>query len=208
MVDIFKEVRERLNMEDVARHYGHEPNRAGFLCCPFHRGDRTASLKLYPGGRGWHCFGCNRGGSVIDFVALDLGLSPLDAVKRLNTDFALGLPIDRQQTPAERREAEQAAQRRREVADTYRAFEQWRTDTINRLNACFRGAHLLQISSLDRLTKREALALREQATVEYFSDLLSFGTLAEQVAVFRDRKEVEILCNRILPSTPMKSDVA
>lgn len=145
---------------------------------------------------------------MIDFVALDLGLSPLDAVKRLNTDFALGLPIDRQQTPAERREAEQEAQRRREVADTYRAFEQWRADTINRLNSCFREAHLLQISSLDRLTEREALALREQATVEYFSDLLSFGTLAEQVAVFRDRKEVEILCNRILPSTPMKSDAA
>lgn len=55
-------------MDEVARHYGFEPNRAGFMRCPFHQGDHTASLKIYAGDRGWHCFGCNSGGSVIDFV--------------------------------------------------------------------------------------------------------------------------------------------
>jgi hypothetical protein len=32
------------------------------LPCPFHPGDRDPSLVIYLPGRGWHCFGCGRGG--------------------------------------------------------------------------------------------------------------------------------------------------
>lgn len=201
MVDVFREVRDRLDMETVARYCGYAPNRAGFIRCPFH-GEKSASLKLYTDH--WFCFGCQRGGSVIDFLALDHGISPLEAVKELDHAFSLGLPLDRQQTPAERREAE----RRREIADARRAFEEWRTMTINRLNTCFREAQTLDFQDWSELSDREALALREQATVEYVADLLSSGTLAEQIAVFRHRKEVEQLCRKILPGTPMRYDAA
>ena len=162
MADIFREVRERLDMDTVARHYGYQPNRAGFIHCPFHPGDRTASLKLYPGSRGWHCFGCNRGGSVIDFVALDLGLAPLDAVRRLNEDFSLGLPVDRPATAADRK----AAAHRKAVSSTYQDFSAWRDSLCTRLNACFRVAHtaLLSLEApeeplLERI-EAEALAAR------------------------------------------------
>ncbi len=38
--------------------------------CPFHAPDRTPSLHVYEDpARGWYCFGCRRGGSVIDFAA-------------------------------------------------------------------------------------------------------------------------------------------
>ena len=37
--------------------------------CPFHEGDREPSLVIYPPGRGWHCFGCNRGGDAVAFVS-------------------------------------------------------------------------------------------------------------------------------------------
>ena len=37
--------------------------------CPFHAGDRDPSLVIYPPGRGWHCFGCNKGGDAVAFVA-------------------------------------------------------------------------------------------------------------------------------------------
>jgi hypothetical protein len=30
--------------------------------CPWHGGDDTPSLTIYPPGRGWYCFGCGRGG--------------------------------------------------------------------------------------------------------------------------------------------------
>jgi hypothetical protein len=47
--------------------------RSGKLHCLFHD-DRTPSLHVYPEpGRGWFCFGCQRGGSVYDLAALLLG---------------------------------------------------------------------------------------------------------------------------------------
>jgi hypothetical protein len=52
----------------VRRLTGRTPNRAGKVSCPFHRPDRTPSLQLYRDGT-WYCFGCARGGSVIDFAA-------------------------------------------------------------------------------------------------------------------------------------------
>lgn len=78
-------------MDEVARRYGFEPNRAGFIRCPFHQGDRTASLKIYPGRGGFHCFGCGAHGSVIDFAMLLFGISFGQALLRLNSDFGLGL---------------------------------------------------------------------------------------------------------------------
>jgi hypothetical protein len=43
--------------------------RGGKVACPFHD-DRTPSLHVYRDpSRGWHCYGCGRGGSVYDFAA-------------------------------------------------------------------------------------------------------------------------------------------
>lgn len=36
--------------------------------CPFHDDDRP-SLVIYPPGRGWHCFVCDKGGDIVMFVA-------------------------------------------------------------------------------------------------------------------------------------------
>ena len=210
MIDIFEEVKTRLPMLDVAQQYGYLPNRAGFIKCPFHTEDRTASLKLYPGGRGWHCFGCNRGGSVIDFAAELFNLSPLDAVRQLDRDFSLGLPIDRQQTPEERQEAEQAAQRRRELNDTAQLFEAWRGSMLDKLTSVFRLAHLAlkDCQSLDALTDAEALAVKWQAAIEYWADCLLSGDIAKQMNIFRDWKGVDALCNQILKSMQTKSGAA
>lgn len=55
---------------------GRVPNRAGKLCCPFHD-DSTPSLQVYDDPqRGWVCFGCGKGGTVIDFGAALYGLAP------------------------------------------------------------------------------------------------------------------------------------
>ena len=207
MIDIFEEAKARLTMQNVAQHYGFTPNRAGFIKCPFHAGDRTASLKVYPGGRGWHCFGCHKGGSVIDFTAELFSLDPLDTVKKLNTDFGLCLPLDRRKpTQEERRQA----QRRRELAETQRAFEQWRGETIAKLNAAFLIVHLLlkDFPGWDKLTDAQSLAIREQARVEYYSDILTAGTLEEQMAIFRERGRIELLCEKVLSNTQTKSGAA
>jgi hypothetical protein len=57
-------------------------NKGGFATCPFHK-DATPSLKVYPGNRGFYCFSCNAGGSVVDLVMKMHGKSFTDSVKFL-----------------------------------------------------------------------------------------------------------------------------
>lgn len=197
-VDVFQAVRERVTAPEAAQAYGLEVNRTGFCCCPFH-GEKNPSMKLFQDDRGFYCFGCHKGGSVIDLVAGLLGLDPLEAVRRLNEDFRLGLDLDHKPD----KKALQEAQRRRETAATYQMFEEWRVGLINRLNACFRVGHLAMKametpSDLDRLTEAQALAIREQARFAWLADTLSWGAMAEKMEIFRQRREVGSLCEMIL----------
>lgn len=80
-------------MKEVAERYGFEVKR-GVMLCPFHN-DSHPSLKVYPGSRGWHCFVCNEGGSVIDFVAKLFSINARQAAIRLDNDFHLGLSTER-----------------------------------------------------------------------------------------------------------------
>ena len=59
-------IRDTVTMDQILQIYGYRTKR-GFMCCPFH-GEKEPSLKVYRNTGGWHCFGCGRGGSVIDFV--------------------------------------------------------------------------------------------------------------------------------------------
>ena len=208
MTDVFSEVRQLVSAPDAAERYGFHPNLAGYTSCPFHH-EKTASMKLYPGGGGFYCFGCQAGGSVIDFVGKLFDLSPLDAVRKLNEDFHLALPVDK--PPDETAQAE--IQRRKELSDTYSLFERWRNDMIQRLNACFRAGHLALKNltgpeDFDRLTDAQALAIRSMSYIEFTSDVLSGGTMAEMMEIFREREAIEQLCGMILNSTPMKSGAA
>jgi DNA primase len=112
-MDIASEIKAVLSMSDVAEMYGFHPNRSGYICCPFHH-EKTASMRIYTEpGRGFHCFGCGVGGSVIDFVMRLFGISFSEAIVRLNADFGLGLTNDKPDPKAlekykqERREREQ-----------------------------------------------------------------------------------------------------
>lgn len=89
-------IRDTVNMDTVLSLYGYQPKH-GTLHCPFHAGDHTASLKIYPGGGGWFCFGCGRGGSVIDFVMEQEGCNFGTAIKAI--DSALNLHLFAPENP-------------------------------------------------------------------------------------------------------------
>jgi len=58
---------------------GRERGSEGKIACPFHD-DRTPSLEVYEDSdRGWYCFGCSRGGTIIDFGAALYGIEPRGA---------------------------------------------------------------------------------------------------------------------------------
>ena len=41
------EIKQTHSMREIVEQYGLQINRSGFCSCPFHKGDHTASLKIY-----------------------------------------------------------------------------------------------------------------------------------------------------------------
>lgn len=115
-----EEIKQRLTMREVAEHYGFQVNHANCIRCPFHAGDRQASLHIYPGTGGFHCFGCGANGSVIDFVMRLFDLNFRQAVLRLNADFQLGLTDSKPDRSARSAalEARREEQRKKARAET------------------------------------------------------------------------------------------
>lgn len=60
------ELKQSISMQEVVGRYGLHPNRAGFISCPFHHGDRTPSMKIYP--KDYHCHACGANGDIFSFV--------------------------------------------------------------------------------------------------------------------------------------------
>lgn len=132
-----EEVKRNVGMDSVLGMYGLVP-RHGFIRCPFH-GETAGSLKVYTGGRGWHCFGCGRGGSVIDFVMQYEEIGFAEAVRLLVRGFQLE-ELLREDAPMERGEIENR-QRLRRAVDGVRALlleeisegEEWNEREIRRM---------------------------------------------------------------------------
>lgn len=118
-----EQIKQLVPMETAARYYGFDLTRSGFMRCPFHQGDRTASLKVYSGSGGWHCFGCGKGGSVIDFVMELYSLTFKQAILRINADFNLGLS---QKRPDKSAYSKLMEDRRREQAERERLEAEYR----------------------------------------------------------------------------------
>ena len=164
-----EQIKRAVTMEAAARYYGFDVGRGGFMRCPFHQGDRTASLKLYPDGGGWHCFGCNKGGSVVDFVMELFGLDFKRALLRLNADFDLGLSSTRPDRAAcsemlERRRAERWERelRERDVRDAVRRMW-WCRDVLELLAPVRRGDEIFIHPFYEE-------AAKELPKVEYWLD--------------------------------------
>ena len=131
--DLASQIKERLTAQEVVEFYGFHPDRSGFIKCPFHQGDRHASLKVYSGNKtGWHCFGCGAGGSVIDFVMKLFDIDFRQACVRINTDSSLGLTGERPShaersalLEARRRAAEKQEALEREIREKAEEHRYW-----------------------------------------------------------------------------------
>ena len=84
-------------IEDVVGQHVHL-KRSGanmFGLCPFH-GEKTASFSVAPDKGIYYCFGCHKGGGVINFVMELEGLSYPDAVRSLANRCGMEVPEDEQ----------------------------------------------------------------------------------------------------------------
>lgn len=73
----------------VADYLGLKPVKRGkhhWVVCPFHK-EKTPSMVIYPGMRGYFCFGCGKAGDAVDLYAQVRKISMGDAAKELAEVF-------------------------------------------------------------------------------------------------------------------------
>ncbi len=90
----FQQVKARVSIADVLAHYGllaRLVRRGDELLglCPFHR-EREGSFRASLTKNAFRCFGCGRGGNVLDFVALSERVTIRQAALLLDAWFGLG----------------------------------------------------------------------------------------------------------------------
>lgn len=187
---------------EAAKRYGVAPKRVGqnqiALCC-FHN-ERTPSLTFFRDGR-FRCFGCGASGDSIAFTSLLFHENAAEALRRLNQDFSLHLPID-ERLPKDEWLRQQRERERRQAAKA--ELENWRDNTISKLCACHRIGHEILKSGKAELNESEAFAVLWMHTAEYFSLCLSNGDEATVKSLYQRKETIEELCNRILKLSPMK----
>ena len=105
---IFDDIKELVDVPTAARSYGVEVHRGNMALCPFHM-ERHPSCKLYEDH--YYYFGCQAHGDVIRLVQELFGLKPIEAVEQINSNFGLGLDLNKPP------DMEKVNRRRREIAE-------------------------------------------------------------------------------------------
>lgn len=115
-MNLIKDVNSMLNMPDVARFLGFDPNRAGFIKSPF-KSEKTASCRLYDKpGAGFYDFSTGTSGDCIKFVALTQNLDNWQAAKMMVEAF--NLPVDMKNTHLTRKKVQEIEQHREQEIRT------------------------------------------------------------------------------------------
>lgn len=190
-IDIFAEIRERVPLEQVLSGYGVQLH--GKRCkCPVHHGEHLSASVHH---NKLHCFKCAQTWDTVALVSELDSLSPIDAAKLLNEQYALGLAIGRAATPEERRQQKKAveeARKRREMAQAfqswenyawivlstyYRLLKQWKKDCAPTCPA-----------DLDQLDPRYAEAVKRLDYIGYCLDMLDGGTDEQKLRFYRTHR--------------------
>ena len=91
--DLITRLKAEVPLERVVAAAGVELARRGkdlVARCPFHEPDEEPSLVVTPGKGLWRCFGCGKGGTVIDWRMEISGESFRAAVESLATEYLPG----------------------------------------------------------------------------------------------------------------------
>ena len=116
-----------------------------FGLCPFHN-EKTPSFSVSPSKQIYHCFGCKKGGGVINFIMEIENLSYMDAVRFLAKRVNLEVPDDRQD--------DDTARRRQRILALNRDAARWYYDVLQSPEGAAVQAYL------DRRQIRRGVAVR------------------------------------------------
>ena len=119
--NIAEAIHDTVTMGEIVKVYAPSPPpRHNRIPCPFHNG-KDYNLSFMP--HGYKCFVCGATGDAIAFVKDLLGLSTrADAMRRINQDLGLRLPLDGE---VDARFSETAINRRKEAQERERIRQEW-----------------------------------------------------------------------------------
>lgn len=156
-MDIFKEVSQRTDILKVCEVLGIKLNRSYKAICPFtgHK-EKTASFSVSPRKNIFYCFGCGKKGDAITLVQELLNISPLESAKYIDQVLCLRININGSMPKYE-------INRYKKIQQAKEKFKKWHNKTLQML--C---DYLHSLKGIEKLQKQEI--------IEYYIDLLIFGT--------------------------------
>ena len=180
---MFNEIKNRLDIEEVAQRYGTEIKR-GFALCPFHADSNPSMSFKY---NRFKCWACGASGSVIDFVALKFNIKPLEAAKMLNQDFGLNLEIGK---PILKQQIKQIEKDNK----LYDAFMSWENDTYKTLTVYYRQLSQYKRDYLPASPEETPNAcfieaLQNMDYIEYLLDFLLTAKFEQKLDFFKSHKK-------------------
>ena len=187
-INVFEAVKPAVTARQAAEQYGIRVNEHGMAVCPFHN-DKTPSMKL---DNRFHCFACQADGDAIDFVSRLFGIPVRDAAVKIAEDF--GIPYNQREGPATLVAAKAPAQEQERL--TGKAY-------CTTLTAYLRFLREWEVQFAPQAPGEElhslfVEALQRKGCIEYWLDLLLFGTPEEKrTFIVQHGKEVKKIEQRI-----------
>lgn len=155
MENKIKMVKDRADIIKVAQYFGLNLNRANKCKCLWHK-EKTASMSFSQSKQIFKCFGCGEGGDCISLVSKILNINAYESAKQINAILGLGINFEKKINSYE-------LNRYRQIQEAKERFKIWHNETLQLL--C---DYLHSLEGVKRL--------QEDNIVEYYIDLLIFGT--------------------------------
>lgn len=188
---MFTEVKGLVNVLDVCAAYATRLDKRNRALCPLHSED-TPSFVAYPKTNSFYCFGCCIGGDVISLVGQLFGLAPLDAVRKLDGDFHLGL-LTKPLTQEQKNMLKQRERERRITDNMLAAYKAWEHNFY--LGLCNEFQALERLKSKYNPSAQNGMFVDEfvlicnrLAVLEQYFEVILGDNMNDKAALYRETK--------------------
>ena len=182
-MNIFKEVKERSDILDVARAIGLNLNRYNKGLCPFHN-EKTPSFSICSKRQLFKCFGCGECGDSIALVSKLKGLNNYESVLYINKLLNLGIEVKEDKSIVTNNKTKDNKISKIENYNNSKviieAFEKWEKDTFLLLSDYRR-----YLSEKDDEETAEMLNI-----IDYYLDIFTSNDIEEKLEFYKYNKKV------------------
>ena len=182
-MNIFKEVKERSDILEVARAMGLDLNRYNKGLCPFHN-EKTPSFSICSKRQLFKCFGCGECGDSIALVSKLKGLNNYESALYINKLLNLGLEVKEDKSIVTNNKAKDNKISKIENYNNSKviieAFEKWEKDTFLLLSDYRR-----YLSEKDDEETAEMLNI-----IDYYLDIFTSNDIEEKLEFYKYNKKV------------------